>query len=69
MPTAVEITDLLQARYDGLAEWLRENAPECQGEQRHLHSGTDVRAYWHYGYLAAVNDVLRLLDGSWTEVH
>jgi len=44
---------------EGLRKWLKENAPECCDEQRHLDAGTPERAYWHYGYLCALDDVLR----------
>jgi hypothetical protein len=44
---------------DGLRDWLKENAPECCEEQRHLDAGTPERAYWHYGYLCALHDILR----------
>jgi hypothetical protein len=44
---------------EGLRDWLKENAPECCEEQRHLDAGTPERVYWHYGYLCALRDVLR----------
>lgn len=44
-----------------LSEWLRKNAPECYTEQKHLEEGSQERVYWHYGYLAALRDVVRLL--------
>jgi len=50
----------LRARADGLQDWLNQECPECFSEQRHLHEGTLERAYWHYGYLCAVRDILRL---------
>jgi hypothetical protein len=50
-------------RIDGLAEWIAENAPECN-EQAHLDEGTRERAYWHHGYLTALRDLRELLRGS-----
>ena len=49
-------------RKDALRDWLARDHPEC-GEQRHLDGGTTERAYWHYGYMMALKDVLRL-DGK-----
>ena len=33
-------------------------------EQRHLDAGTPEREYWHYGYMVALRDVIRLLTGQ-----
>ena len=38
-------------------EWVALNAPECRVEQKHLDAGTAERAYWHHGYLSALQDV------------
>lgn len=54
--------DRLKKRADGMAKWLRENHPKLKIEQAHLTEGTPERGYWHYGYHAALRDVLRLLD-------
>jgi hypothetical protein len=50
----------LKTRADGLQDWLNQECPECFSDQKHLHQGTTERAYWHYGYLCAVRDILRL---------
>jgi hypothetical protein len=50
-------------RAEILAKWLRENAPECAEEQAHLDEGSEARAYWNYGYLVALRDVLDVLTG------
>jgi hypothetical protein len=63
MPTDVtpSFAQLIQSRADELKDWLTANAPEAATEQRHLDEGTRERAYWHYGYVSALQDVLRLL--------
>jgi hypothetical protein len=52
---------LLQQRRDGIRQWLDEEAPYTDCDQRHLDANTPERAYWHHGYQAALSDVLRLL--------
>jgi len=60
---ARECTEIqkLEKRIRETAAWLRENAPNCVQESKHLDEGSQERAYWHYGYLVALRDVLRLL--------
>jgi hypothetical protein len=55
---------VVQARVDGLRDWLKENGATCFKEQRHLDEGTSERIYWHYGYMIALQDVLRFLTGE-----
>jgi hypothetical protein len=59
--TQIGANELLKNRADELRSWLDENAPQCSEEQRHLDEGTAERAYWHYGYLSALQDVARLI--------
>lgn len=59
----------LEKRRDDLADWLEESAPEMVEEQRHLDAGTEARAYWHYGYLLAIKDVLRFMGGDQAVLH
>lgn len=54
----------LDERFNGIMDWLRENAPEISDEQKHLDSGTAERAYWHYGYAAALQDIKNCLVGN-----
>lgn len=54
----------IEKRAADLADWLKENAPECASEQKHLDEGTEARAYWHYGYLTALRDVVRLMTSE-----
>ncbi len=59
-----DVTDVLASREADLSAWLGDNAPQCASEQTHLDAGTDQRAYWHFGYMMALRDVLALLSGS-----
>ena len=57
----------INGRIEDLARWMKLNAPECSIEQKHLNEDSQERAYWHFGYLAALKDVMRLLaevDGT-----
>ena len=65
----MEATALLEKRRDDTAEWLRDTAPECGREHKHLDEGTEARAYWHFGYLMALKDALALLGGTNTPRH
>jgi hypothetical protein len=60
------VSDLspLIERTKGINEWLMEVRPSCFSEQRHLKEGTVERAYWHYGYMVALSDALRILTGE-----
>ena len=51
----------LVLRADELGRWLAENEARCLSEQAHLDADTRERAYWHYGYLIAIKDVLAML--------
>lgn len=52
----------VEQRRDDMRAWLKEYAPECFDEQRHLDEGSRERAYWHYGYLVAMTDLLELVQ-------
>ena len=54
---------LIRERIGKLEAWLAQHGGDCDQEQAHLDEGSRERAYWHYGYLSALRDVLRLLDG------
>jgi uncharacterized protein YecT (DUF1311 family) len=54
--------ELVERRRGDMLAWLKEHAAECFEEQSHLDEGSRERTYWHYGYLVALNDVLRLVD-------
>jgi hypothetical protein len=53
----------VQSRIDSMRRWLAEQGANCFEEQRHLDEGTPERVYWHYGYLIALQDVMRMLTG------
>lgn len=59
-----DLLERLERRESGLARWLRENAPHVTEAREYLYEGSEGRAYWHYGYLVAVRDVLALLKGD-----
>jgi hypothetical protein len=54
---------LLQKRRDNIRDWLDEEAPYTECDQKHLDAETPERAYWHHGYQAALDDVINLLSG------
>lgn len=58
-----KISDL-ERRADDLLAWLEGYAPDSLVEQKHLTEGSPERAYWHYGYMVAVRDVLKFLTDS-----
>ena len=71
-PAVVEtrtFDEALKERVEGLASWMRDNAPACVDEQAHLDEGTQARAYWHYGYLTALRDVRDFLARRRTSLH
>lgn len=53
---------LLAERRDRIREWLSQQPENTDVEQKHLDCGSSERAYWHHGYQAAINDVLKLLN-------
>jgi hypothetical protein len=68
MPAPTErktsLTSKIKARVDALKATLKEASPQVIKEQKHLDEGSAERAYWHYGYLSALEDVLRQLRGE-----
>jgi hypothetical protein len=59
----------LRDRASELAKWLADHGSDCQETQAHLDAGSIERIYWHYGYLVALRDVLRLIDSQKTDLH
>lgn len=57
----------ISQKAEALARWLAERAPYCQDSQKHLDHGTIEQAYWHYGYLCAIRDILAIVDPESTE--
>jgi hypothetical protein len=60
MTDAMQVKEALQLRHDEISKWLGDNAPYVVADQKHLDENTPERAYWHYGYKAALSDVLAL---------
>lgn len=58
MSFAATTEQMIAQRIDQLKEWLIVNAPGVDIEQNHLVVGSIERAYWHYGYLQALRDVI-----------
>lgn len=54
--------DGITMRHDDTQRWLKDNHPAVLEEQKHLDEGTMERAYWHYGYMAALRDILKLME-------
>lgn len=52
---------VLRQRRDNIREWLDDEAPYTEVDQRHLDAHTPERAYWHHGYQAALNDIIAML--------
>ncbi len=52
---------MLRQRRDNIREWLEEEAPYTEVDQRHLDAHTPERAYWHHGYQAAITDIMSML--------
>jgi hypothetical protein len=52
---------MLSQRRDNIREWLEEEAPYTDVDQRHLDAHTPERAYWHHGYQAALTDIIAML--------
>jgi hypothetical protein len=57
-------TATMQKRYDDIMRWLGDEAPYTAADQKHLRADTPERAYWHFGYAAALRDVIALLRKS-----
>ena len=61
MPTDQKKIDSIRRREERLSAWLDDHAPYARADQQHLRANTPERAYWHYGYMIALRDVLTLL--------
>ncbi len=58
-----QIETLLAHRIADMTQWLSRHGRGCEEKQAHLADG-DERAYWHYGYLVALRDMLAALRGD-----
>lgn len=59
---SVKDPKLIQRRIEGIEKWLAEQPLDVKREQRHLNAGTPEQAYWHFGYMMALKDVIRRSD-------
>jgi hypothetical protein len=64
--TRTDTIERLQDRRDGLRQWLSEEAPYTMRDQKHLDAASFEQAYWHHGYVSALDDVLALLAAGAT---
>lgn len=62
LPMPAEQRGAIRERIHKLELWLVAHGRDVDLEQAHLSDGSRERAYWHYGYLCALRDVLKLID-------
>ena len=53
---------VISQRIAELTRWLADKATYCTATQKHLDEGTIEQAYWHYGYLCALRDVVARIE-------
>jgi hypothetical protein len=53
--------DRIEMRVNEIATWLMKNHPEVFREQKHLGKETSERAYYMFGYMMALKDVIEVL--------
>jgi hypothetical protein len=59
--TRIDAIERLQDRRDGIRQWLSDEAPYTAHDQNHLNAASPEQAYWHHGYMSALEDVMALL--------
>jgi hypothetical protein len=52
----------ISRRAEELTRWLADKASYCMATQKHLEEGSIEQAYWHYGYLCALRDVVTMIE-------
>ncbi len=57
-------SQLMEDRIAQLGSWLDDESPFTRFDQRHLESGTPEQAYWHLGYMTALQDALALIQDA-----
>lgn len=62
--TMIKSLKRFEQRANAIELWLQENGGGALDEQRHLDAGTLERVYWHFGYMVALRDAIRLLTGQ-----
>lgn len=54
----------IDERLKNIEGWMADNAPYVIADQKHLDANSPEQAYWHYGYMVALRDILKLLTPS-----
>src|SRR5918999_1258884 len=62
--TRTDAIERLQKRRDGIRQWLSDAEPYTMHDQKHLNAASCEQAYWHHGYVTALDDALALLAPS-----
>jgi len=57
-----QVASAIRDRVQLIREWRAEQAARCVGDLRDLALSTPERAYWHFGYQAALQDILDYVD-------
>jgi hypothetical protein len=52
----------IEKRATDLQKWLDENGKNCTNDQAHTLPNTTEKIYWHYGYMIALKDMLKLIE-------
>lgn len=60
------LVQVLEKRIDHLTHWMKINGRDCTTAQLHLNKDSKERAYWKYGYLMALIDMLNFIK-KWDE--
>ena len=59
-----ELIELLTEQRDNVRNWIDTEAIETVSDQHHLIESSPERAYWHHGYQAALDDVIRQISAK-----
>jgi len=51
----------LARRRDLIRQWIAQDARDALSAQGHLVEGSAEQVYWHHGYQAALDDIIRRL--------
>lgn len=51
----------IENRVESLTEWLNDKGKDIVKDQKHLDANTPEQIYWHFGYLMALKDVVKLI--------
>lgn len=62
--TFAEMIAAWERRADGQHVHISEHWPFVMVDQRHCQPDTVEKAYWHYGYMTALRDVVRMARGD-----